>query len=103
MTKIKFTPGQISAYAMPDDHVALILPPNAAQFLADIGASIGGSSTTTRRCHSDEINRVLRKLGFSWDRLNVNGRRSYRADVAMKHETPGYTFLDNPDKDKRKL
>jgi hypothetical protein len=77
--KVPFKSGEVTAHKLPDGHVALILPPNAAQFLADIGACIGGIPYTSRRRYSQAINAALADVGYTWVRDGDHG--AHRADL----------------------
>jgi hypothetical protein len=102
MPRVVFEPNKVTAHKMPDDHVALILPPNVAQCLADMMGYVGGDPRTTRRGFTSLVSDALREVGFRWDAICVNGRVRDNADMA-KDMPCGFTFEPSNCKDKRVL
>lgn len=95
--KVKFKSGKCTVHKLLDGHVALILPPKAAQYLADIHASIAGSAETSRRKWASQISDGLKRAGYNWADACVNGRVMHSADMDQTRRSFGFTFLDNPE------
>jgi hypothetical protein len=87
---------------MPDDHVALILPPNAAQVLADMLCQVGGPVETTRRKYTQAIVQQLFVVGFDWRATNVNGRTYYDSDMESTRDR-GFVMMANANIEMRVL
>lgn len=83
MTRVVFESNKVTAHKMPDGHVALILPPNAAQCLADITAVIGGAPGLTRRRYTARISHALSQVGVRFT--------TGRADMADAIDSAGGT------------
>lgn len=93
--KVEFIPQAVSCHALPDGHVALILPPKAAQYLADLHASVGGDPQKSRRKWADAIDSVLQSCGFDWKNTNIHGRYAYDSDMRNPPRERGFMFNDN--------
>lgn len=97
MPTVKYQPNKVTAHEMPEGHVAVILPPKAAQMLADMLAQVGGSGRFSRRKWAAQLSDALRVRGYHWTNMNCHGRTKYDADMDSTRREYGFTFLDNPE------